>query len=94
MTKSHLGGVLDRRRFVLTAAGTVTSAGIANLAWPSTSGAARATRIRTRKFWSLRNATTRAAAAASATNDHDGSVSARVVRHDGRVLVDELLSAE
>ena len=25
---------------------------------------------------------------------HDGSVSARVVRHDGTVLVDELLSAE
>jgi hypothetical protein len=25
---------------------------------------------------------------------HDGSVSAKVVRHDGRVLVDELLSAE
>ena len=25
---------------------------------------------------------------------HDGSVSRRVVRHDGRVMVDELLSAE
>jgi predicted metal-dependent HD superfamily phosphohydrolase len=25
---------------------------------------------------------------------HDGSVSAKVVRHDGTVLVDELLSAE
>jgi hypothetical protein len=25
---------------------------------------------------------------------HDGSVSRRVVRHDGRVIVDELLSAE
>ena len=25
---------------------------------------------------------------------HDGSVSARVVRHDGTILVDELLSAE
>ena len=25
---------------------------------------------------------------------HDGSVSRRVVRHDGRVLVDELLGAE
>jgi membrane-bound inhibitor of C-type lysozyme len=25
---------------------------------------------------------------------HDGSVSSKVVRHDGRVLVDELLSAE
>jgi membrane-bound inhibitor of C-type lysozyme len=25
---------------------------------------------------------------------HDGSVSAKVVRHDGRVLVDALLSAE
>ena len=25
---------------------------------------------------------------------HDGSVSRRVVRHDGRVLVDEMLSAE
>jgi hypothetical protein len=25
---------------------------------------------------------------------HDGSVSSRVVRHDGTVLVDELLSAE
>ena len=25
---------------------------------------------------------------------HDGSVSRKVVRHDGRVLVDELLSAE
>jgi hypothetical protein len=25
---------------------------------------------------------------------HDGSVSQRVIRHDGRVLVDELLSAE
>lgn len=25
---------------------------------------------------------------------HDGSVSRRVVRHDGRVLIDELLSAE
>ena len=25
---------------------------------------------------------------------HDGSVSRKVVRHDGRVLIDELLSAE
>lgn len=25
---------------------------------------------------------------------HDGSVSRRIVRHDGRVLIDELLSAE
>lgn len=25
---------------------------------------------------------------------HDGSVSTRIVRHDGRILVDELLSAE
>jgi len=25
---------------------------------------------------------------------HDGSVSQKIVRHDGRVLVDELLSAE
>lgn len=25
---------------------------------------------------------------------HDGSVSRRVIRHDGKVLVDELLSAE
>jgi hypothetical protein len=25
---------------------------------------------------------------------HDGSVSRRVVRHDGRVIVDELISAE
>jgi hypothetical protein len=25
---------------------------------------------------------------------HDGSLSQRIVRHDGRVLVDELLSAE
>ena len=25
---------------------------------------------------------------------HDGSVSQRIVRHDGRVLIDELLSAE
>ena len=25
---------------------------------------------------------------------HDGSVSRRIVRHDGRVMVDELLSAE
>jgi hypothetical protein len=25
---------------------------------------------------------------------HDGSVSRKVIRHDGRVLVDELLSAE
>ena len=25
---------------------------------------------------------------------HDGSVSLRIVRHDGRVLVDELLTAE
>jgi hypothetical protein len=37
--------------------------------------------------------TTRAAAARS-TIRRDGSVSARVVRHDGSVLVDELISAE
>ena len=34
------------------------------------------------------------AAAAPSVTYHDGSVSSKVVRHDGTVLVDELLSAE
>jgi hypothetical protein len=38
MAKSLPGGVLDRRRFVLTAAGTVTG-GAASLAWASPGGA-------------------------------------------------------
>ena len=38
MAKSLPGGVLDRRRFVLTAAGTVTG-GAASLAWASPAGA-------------------------------------------------------
>ena len=39
MAKFRAGGVLDRRRFVLTTAGSVTG-GVASLAWPSTAGAA------------------------------------------------------
>jgi hypothetical protein len=35
MTNVRAGGVLDRRRFVLKAAGTVASAGAAGLVWPS-----------------------------------------------------------
>ena len=38
MAKSRAGGVLDRRRFVLTTAGSVTT-GVASLAWPSTAAA-------------------------------------------------------
>jgi hypothetical protein len=38
MAKFRAGGVLDRRRFVLTTAGSVTG-GVASLAWPSTVGA-------------------------------------------------------
>jgi hypothetical protein len=40
MAKSRAGGVLDRRRFVLSTAGTVT--GVASLAWPSASNTAHA----------------------------------------------------
>jgi hypothetical protein len=41
MAKSLPGGILDRRRFVLTAASTVTG-GAASLAWASPAGAAAA----------------------------------------------------